>query len=120
MKNTNDYKAKLETELKTLENELKFTGKKDATNPNDWEPKPNMIDVSEAEEGEVAEKFETEGENKAVLDELEARRKSVADAIERIKNGTFGKCKICGKEIEEKRLEANPAADTWIEHKDRN
>lgn len=33
-------------------------------------------------------------------------------ALERIADGTYGTCQACGKEIEEARLEANPAART--------
>ena len=34
----------------------------------------------------------------------------------RFNNRILTKCKVCGKEIEEKRLEANPAAETCMEH----
>jgi len=40
----------------------------------------------------------------------------VEKALEKIANNTYGKCDVCGEEIPEDRLEANPAALTCIEH----
>ncbi len=34
--------------------------------------------------------------------------KQLNDALQRIENGTFGICRVCGKEISSKRLEAVP------------
>ena len=55
-------------------------------------------------------------ENAAILAELEARYDQVLDALKRIDAGTYGTCRICGKEIEEARLAADPAATTCKEH----
>lgn len=40
------------------------------------------------------------------------RVKEIDAALERIAAGTYGTCEACGKEIEEARLMANPAART--------
>lgn len=40
----------------------------------------------------------------------------VEAALAAIQNGTYGKCKICGKEIAYDRLEAIPYANTCVEH----
>lgn len=37
-------------------------------------------------------------------------------ALENIENGTYGICEVCGKEIEEERLEAIPWTALCIEH----
>lgn len=37
-------------------------------------------------------------------------------ALQRIDDGTYGKCARCGKEIPEERLEARPWAELCIEH----
>lgn len=42
--------------------------------------------------------------------------KAIDDALERIQNGTFGICEVCGKEIEEERLEAVPWTTLCIQH----
>jgi DnaK suppressor protein len=43
--------------------------------------------------------------------------KKMKEAIERIDDGTFGKCEMCGKEISEKRLMARPVTTLCIECK---
>lgn len=40
----------------------------------------------------------------------------VENALGRIENGTYGECEVCGKVIEEKRLEALPYATLCMEH----
>ncbi|MGC9188260.1 MAG: TraR/DksA family transcriptional regulator, partial [Sulfurihydrogenibium sp.] len=42
--------------------------------------------------------------------------KAIDDALERIKNGTYGVCEVCGKEIEEERLQAVPWTTLCIQH----
>jgi DnaK suppressor protein len=41
----------------------------------------------------------------------------IKEALERIDNGTFGICEVCGKNIGEKRLKARPVATFCIECK---
>lgn len=45
---------------------------------------------------------------------LEKNLRDVETALERIKNGNYGKCKYCGKIIDPKRLEARPTASSCI------
>jgi len=40
----------------------------------------------------------------------------VENALNRIENGTYGKCEVCGEQIEEQRLEALPYATLCMEH----
>lgn len=40
----------------------------------------------------------------------------VENALSRIENGTYGECEVCGKQIEEKRLEALPYATLCMKH----
>ena len=40
----------------------------------------------------------------------------VENALSRIENGTYGECEVCGKPIEEQRLEALPYATLCMEH----
>ncbi|MCP8967590.1 yteA family sporulation protein [Ectobacillus ponti] len=50
---------------------------------------------------------------------IEFREKHLADvnhALERIENGTYGICEVCGEEIPLERLEALPTATTLVEH----
>lgn len=115
---TNHFKAKLKDELKRLEVELKSVGEKNPRNKEDWEPKPADFRPDTADESEIADSLEEFGTNSAILKQLEIRFNEVKAALERIENGEYGICKISGEEIELPRLEANPAAETCIKHKD--
>ena len=51
-----------------------------------------------------------------VLDELEARYRLVLHALKKFDAGTYGVCEESGEQIEEERLDANPAARTCKDH----
>ena len=40
----------------------------------------------------------------------------VENVLSRIENGTYGKCEVCGEQIEEQRLQALPYATLCMEH----
>jgi RNA polymerase-binding transcription factor DksA len=113
---TKKFKQALEKEQKTLESELKTIGRKNPSNPNDWEALPDKLNTDNADDVEIAESITSYEDNTASLKELEIRFNEIKSALERIDNGTFGLCKKCGKEIEKGRLDANPAANTCITH----
>ncbi len=48
-------------------------------------------------------------------EDAERQLREVESALERIENGTYGKCEVCGKEIPEERLEAVPWASLCID-----
>ncbi len=60
----------------------------------------------------TSESFE---EGTLVSQTLEA----VEDALQRIKDGTYGRCTLCGREIEAARLEAIPWATYCLEDQER-
>src|SRR5579864_5126501 len=76
--------------------------------------KPKFSDVG-SEEGENASEVEQFGNNLSVTEELDHKLIKVNDALKRIEDGTYGKCKM-GDEIEELRLAAEPSADTCLKH----
>ncbi|HIJ60546.1 MAG TPA: RNA polymerase-binding protein DksA [Nitrospirae bacterium] len=43
--------------------------------------------------------------------------KKIDDALDKIEQGTYGKCEACGKEIDIKRLEVRPVTNMCIECK---
>jgi len=59
---------------------------------------------------ENASEVEEYADNIAIENNLEEQLKDVNNALEKIKNGTYGVCEICGADIAIERLEANPAA----------
>lgn len=116
MQNIENYKEKLESELKILEGELQTLGRKNPDNPKDWEAVPSETDIWRPDDEEVADKITGYETNTATLKQLEIRYNEIKAALGRISNGTYGVCEVGGEEIEEKRLLANPAATTCMKH----
>ncbi len=113
-----ELKDKLEREKALLEEELSTVGERDIQNPDDWVAAPAEMDTSESDPSEQADAYEAYGENVGILHNLEIRYKNVRSALTRMEEGTYGVCSVCGELIEKERLEANPAADTCVAHKD--
>lgn len=112
---TEHFRKKLEAEKARLEEELKSVGRRNPAVPGDWEPIPSEVGMEPDIIDQADVVMSREG-NAAILADLEARYDTTLEALERIEKGTYGKCEVCGKRIEEKRLEADPAATTCIEH----
>ena len=110
------FKNLLEKELSVLEGELKTVGRKNPDNLSDWEATNTGIELGEAEEGDVAENIEQFENNRGIVDQLEIRLNEVKKALQKIEDGKYGICEVSGDEIEEDRLEANPAAATCKLH----
>ncbi len=110
------FEAKLNEEKTLLEKELATVGRKNPENPSDWQPIPADMDVSNADENEVADTIEEFEGNTAILKQLEIRYNEVTRALDKIKSGAYGTCEISGEPIEMDRLEANPGARTSKAH----
>jgi len=117
MIDTTKYRGRLEEEKTRLEKEMGSIGRRNPSNPADWEAVPQGTE-QEADPNDRADQMEEYSENTAILTDLEIRYNEVKDALVRIDNNTYGTCKVCGKNIEEDRLEADPSADTCKEHID--
>jgi RNA polymerase-binding transcription factor DksA len=122
----NYFRSKLEVELARLSSELGELGRVNPTNPRDIEttysdlhPQIGTDEIAaepdEIDQADLIEEYE--GRNAAEVP-LEIRFNHVKSALERIGEGTYGTC-AAGKphDIEEERLEADPAATTCILHK---
>lgn len=110
------FKTKLEAEKTLLEEELGRLGTRNPANPNDWLPSKPAGEEFGADKNDNADIIEMEQENNASLNELEGRLNTVLRALEKIEAGTYGVCEVSGMDIEEDRLEANPAARTCKAH----
>ncbi|MEX0919262.1 MAG: TraR/DksA C4-type zinc finger protein [Parcubacteria group bacterium] len=115
-KNQDKFKEMLLSEKKLVEKELEDVGQRNPDNPDDWEPKPARTGTPQADENTAADSIEDYKDNTAILNTLETRYKEITSALERIESGTYGLCEVCGKEIDEERLTANPSAPTCREH----
>ena len=63
---------------------------------------------------DVANRMESEGLARTV----ELQRRRIQDALERLDQGSYGRCEVCGREIDDERLEARPEVSTCREHAD--
>lgn len=114
------FKKKLETEREEVISNLRSVAVQvDENDPHNWEAREPQQENQEAERNEVAEEIEQYGANDIVTEELEDRLRNIDAALERIEKGTYGVDKFDGEPIEEKRLEANPAAETRIANMER-
>lgn len=110
----------LTTELASLEKELSDIGRKNPSNPADWEAvQGNNVSVEEkTEPNEIADKIEEYEERTGVLKELEKRYNDIKRALTKINGDAYGICEVGGETIEPERLSANPAARTCTLHKE--
>jgi len=116
MKNTEEFKQLLEEEKSKLEKELGTVGRINPDNQGDWEGTPKDMNTMRADMNEAADAIEEFEARSAVEVELENRLQNVKEALQRIEKGTYGTCEIGDEEIEEARLQANPAATTCMKH----
>ena len=113
-----EFIKKIEKELKQkktkIEKELLEFAQKSVHNKNNYRTKfPNIGDEAEENAKEIDE-FST---NLGLKKILEKDLRDIKDALKRIKDGTYGKCKYCGKEISKERLLARPVSSACIECK---
>lgn len=115
MTDTTNAQARLTKEKARLEEELATVGRRNPSNPADWEAVPGETGL-EADPNDAADQMESYGENAAILKDLENRYNDVLAALARIENSSYGTCVEGGEEIEAERLEADPAAATCKAH----
>jgi RNA polymerase-binding transcription factor DksA len=70
-------------------------------------------DENFADSGQVAAE---QGENRAMVNQLTDALNEHLRALQKMDDGTYGTCEVCGKEISEPRLEAMPATRYCIDH----
>ncbi len=115
MTDTQAHKTILEEEAKRLETELATIGRRNPSNKADWEAVPPE-GGEQADPNDTASQLEAYGDNAAILNDLEPRYNEVLAALERIEDGTYDACVVCGEPIEEDRLRADSAATTCVAH----
>ena len=112
---TTKAQESLQQEEERLLKEMRSIGRENPATPGGWEPLPaeQEFEPDPLDRAEIASAKE---DTAAVLADLEARRKRVAEALSRIGEGTYGVCEVCGAPVEPGRLLADPAATTCTEH----
>jgi len=71
------------------------------------------FDEGFADSGQVAAE---RGENRVLYDQLRRELDDVEHALQRMDEGTYGTCEVCGNPISEARLELLPATRFCIDH----
>jgi len=108
-------KELLEGEKARLEKELAaFAHRNTKTAETDYSTDfPNLGEKEDESASEVAQ-F---SDNLSLEDELEKALRDVESALKTIEKGTYGMCKYCGQQIDERRLIARPTSTSCIQCK---
>ena len=109
-----ELREKLEDEGYAIEQQISERAKKDET--GNWTGSVDEENGEESERVDTADNLEELGINVAVVEDLEQRERDIADALDRMDDGSYGLCEECGEEIPVERLEAEPIARMCIEH----
>lgn len=115
MLNKKIIKEKLEKERDVLLGQMKEMGKLNQET-GEWDATPEELKFPESDENDKADRFESYETRSSMVRTLEPRLANILKALKGINRESFGKCRVCGKDIEMARLEANPAAQTCKKH----
>ncbi len=113
-----ELKQKLEKEKTAIEEQLKKFAKKDEKLPGDWDTRFPEFDGSESGSASLETAADEVEEYNALLPiehNLELRLRNIDLALEKIKEGKYGLCEKCGKEIPIERLKFSPEARFCLE-----
>ena len=106
---TIDYRQLLEDEKRRLQAELTEIGYGEG---GGLHYDPNFADSSQV----TAER----GEAEALAGQLRESLDEVGLALTRLEQGSYGRCEVCGVDIQSARLEAMPATRYCINHANRS
>ncbi len=111
-KKLDHYHDLLVSEKDRLLQELKSSSNEDPNHPGRFAPKypetgGNSEDDNAVEIAEYADELSVENR-------LEEELRDVESALKSIEAGTYGVCKYCKQDIDEKRLEARPSSSSCI------
>ncbi len=101
-------------EKKRLEGELSSIGKETGKVIDDFDT--NFPDYGDKEDENAAE-VATFSDSLSLEKTLEGKLHDVLRALDRVKKGTYGKCKYCGEEIDPRRLQARPESGSCVKCK---
>lgn len=109
-KQLDEARARLGTELEAVDRQLVDHGVEIEGDEN--------VSV-EAHEGfaDSAQVTAERSQQITMVEQLRVRREDIQRALEKLDEGTYGKCESCGKEIPAERLEAVPAATLCVDCK---
>ncbi len=109
------FKERLQDEQERLVQELRDLGHEDPHHAGHFEA--NYPETGGDSEDDNAQEVAEYADELSIEARAESELKDVEKALATIEKGTYGICKYCSKEIDEKRLEARPASSSCIECK---
>ena len=113
--NPEEFKKLLEEEKGKIEESLKSVGEKTLFGgKEEWTPKYPDLNPLSSDKNEMADEVEEFEQRVGIEGHLEDKLNEINEALSRIKEGNYGICEKCKKEIEQERLKANPSAKTCI------
>ena len=110
---TNEARTRLEDERERLQ---KLIAEEEESTAQE-QPQNSTEEISTYDQHPADQGTETFEQEKAlsILEQHQADLADVDRALERVADGTYGKCEACGKVIPDERLEARPAARYCLE-----
>ena len=111
-----ELKIRLENELLEIMKEIGDIAVPDKRAPGGFDAKETNTQDDVLDDADQASEMTNINDNEAVLKVLVERKEEIETALERMKEGTYGKCEVCGEDIEDKRLLVNAAATRCIKH----
>jgi RNA polymerase-binding transcription factor DksA len=108
----NKFKEILENNKNNLESTIRKMKAHGVSSQDKYSP--DELSNYDNHPAEIAsELYQTEFNNSLMIHQ-EYLLKETNDALERVRKGTFGSCKVCGKEIDKERLEVVPHTTTCM------
>jgi RNA polymerase-binding transcription factor DksA len=104
----------LDAELAELDEQARFAAETRAQASAD----PNEEGALGQHPADYGTEVATTMESDLLVGTVDDQRRRVAAALERLDAGTYGRCAVCEKPIDDERLEARPEATTCREHAD--
>ncbi len=113
-----EIRQRLEAQRVQLENDLKDLGsKRDTQQPEHFETtyrdtSPDT-DTTESED-DIANEVTAYADTLSLVERLSKELRDTVNSINALDKGTYGICRYCKKEIDQKRLEARPTSSACI------
>jgi RNA polymerase-binding transcription factor DksA len=112
--NPDHARERLTAELAELDEQARFAAETRAEASAD----PNEEGALGQHPGDYGTEVATTMDSELLVDTVGEQRRRVQEALQRLDAGEYGRCAVCGKEIDDERLEARPEAITCREHAD--
>ncbi|WP_308282673.1 TraR/DksA family transcriptional regulator [Pseudonocardia nigra] len=104
----------LTTELADLDERARFASETREMNTAD----PNEEGALGQHPGDYGSEVNATMDSELLVDTVGEQRRRVVEALERLDDGSYGRCAVCGRDIDDERLEARPEVATCREHAD--